>query len=152
MSLRFLFIAFVAAWAAGCSRAPWTGPETPTITWSIVDHTTGKSKNYDSVDSWATIHGADSFDVNMLVTDPGGTGLVSVTAYILNVQCGYIVPVGHDGRQVTYSTSPQGGTVFASITGPSNNVEGQTQGGINVRGCTRRFHRCHVVKGSGIGT
>lgn len=152
MSLRFLFIAFVAAWAAGCSRAPWTGPETPTITWSIVDHTTGKSKNYDSVDSWATIHGADSFDVNMLVTDPGGTGLVSVTAYILNVQCGYIVPVGHDGRQVTYSTSPQGGTVYASITGPSNNVEGQTQGGINVRGCTRRFHRCHVVKGSGIGT
>lgn len=132
MSLRILFIAFVAAWAAGCSRAPWTAPDTPTITWSIVDHTTGKSKAYDSVDSWATIVGADSFDVNMLVADSGGAGLVSVTAYILNVQCGYVLPVGHNARPVTYTTVPKGGTVYASLAGTSNNVEGQTQTGLIV--------------------
>jgi hypothetical protein len=130
MTIRFLLCVLIVFFVSGCSTPPWTGSEYPTITWAISDHTTGRTTNYGTTGGWATIVGADSFDVNMLVTDSGGIGALQVDAYILNVQCGYIVPVGHNARQVTFTSVSMGKTVYAYIVGSSNNVNEQTSTGL----------------------
>ena len=130
MTIRFLLCVLIVFFVSGCSTPPWTGSEYPTITWAISDHATERTTNYGTTGGWATIVGTDSFDVNMLVVDSGGAGAVKIDAYMLNVQCGYLVPEGHNTRQVTYNRVSAGETVYAYIVGSSNNVNGQTSTGL----------------------
>jgi hypothetical protein len=88
--LRRIAVLGVFAALVGCTPPATTGPVTPTLSWSVTDHISGKTTEINTPTGTINVIGRDNIDVTLQANSTGGVGQISLSGNIVQVQCGYI--------------------------------------------------------------